>query len=159
MGNKKIQTMEEAFAVIDELQTRVYALEKKVFNKKNKKEKSGGAQVWETFSKYYQMRYKCEPVRNAATNRQCADLVNRVGLEIAVQLVEFYVRKCTDQFYVRNMHQVRYCLRDCEGLVTRMRTNTQMTSAKARQTEKAGASMSASQEYLQHKYGPRSPGK
>lgn len=59
-------------------------------------------------------------------NGQIKNLVNRVGAEDAPRLVKFYL-SLNDPFYVRTLHPVGPMLKDCETLMTRMRTGVQIT--------------------------------
>ena len=135
---------------VDDLERRLEKIEGS--KQRNGRQKTQGSQVWEVYHLYYQKRYGTEPVRNAMANKHCSDLVKRVGLEDAKKVVQYYV-SLNDQFYVKNMHGLRYCLKDCEGLVTRVRKGITMTNKKAQRAENVAAGLMASQSYLEEKYG------
>lgn len=130
------------------------AIDIMVGKKKTKdEEKTQGAQVWDAYAEAYKKRWQVEPVRNATTNNQAKQLVARVGFEPAIELVRFYMIQ-TDAFYVRSMHQLGICLKDCEMLYTRLRSGQNITKRAAEKIETAGATIGASSSYLSRKYGP-----
>lgn len=93
-----------------------------------------GQRVWERYKSAYLDRYKTEPVRNATTNSQLAQLVKRLGGEAACNVAEFYVWH-NDQFYVRARHPPGLLLRDAEGLHTQWATGVRATADEAKNLE------------------------
>jgi hypothetical protein len=79
-----------------------------------------GSRVWVAYAEAYRNFYQSAPERNSKNNKHAADIVKRVGVENALQVVKFYL---TDRspFYVAKVHGLQQCLNDCEGLLTRMR--------------------------------------
>lgn len=104
--------------------------------------KSGGrkppvtAAVWAAYSKAYFHRYGTEPTRNATVNGQLANLVKRLGEKEAPLVAEFYLSH-TDFRYIKALHSVGLLLQDCEKLRTEWITGRKVTTAVARQIEKA----------------------
>lgn len=96
------------------------------------------ATTWAAFADAYRSRYGVEPVRNATTNSQIANLVKRVGAFDAPHVAAFYVRS-NDAFYVRGGHSAGLLLKDCEKLRTEWATNRRMTETQARQMDKTAA--------------------
>ena len=117
-----------------------------------------GSQVYEAYAQAWRRRYPDgQPLRNARINAQAAQIAQRLGVERGIQVVEFYLRQ-TDAFYVRNMHMLQFCARDCEVLAAKMETGKSMTRREADQVETAGASLRASQSYLVRKHAEKAGG-
>lgn len=115
-----------------------------------------GAKVWAAYADAYHFRYKVPPVRNATTNNQALQLTKRVGTDVAVELVRFYVHQA-DSFYLRNMHVIGLCLKDCEMLVTRMLSGKKISQKTAQKMETADSTITASANYLRRKYNNAVP--
>lgn len=128
------------------------AIAKATSRYKSTEDKPAGSQLWEAYVESYVLKYKVEPVRNATTNNQAMQIVRRIGLEPAIELVKFYLTQ-TDAFYLRSMHQLGLCLKDCEMLSVRMRSGKNITKRTADKIESAGATIGASSNYLNRKYG------
>ena len=98
------------------------------------KDKSTGSRAWDAYAMAYMERYGVEPVRNARTNAQLAQLAKRLPEDEICEVVCWYVRS-SNAFYVRDSHGLGLLLRDCEGLRTQWATNSRMTSTEARQMD------------------------
>ena len=98
------------------------------------KDKSTGIRAWDAYANAYLERYGVEPVRNAKTNAQLAQLAKRLPADEICEVVCWYVRS-SNAFYVRDSHGLGLLLRDCEGLRTQWATNSRMTSTEARQMD------------------------
>jgi hypothetical protein len=98
------------------------------------KDKSTGSRAWDAYAMAYVERYGVEPVRNARTNAQLAQLAKRLPADEICEVVCWYVRS-SNAFYVRDSHGLGLLLRDCEGLRTQWATNSRMTSTEARQMD------------------------
>ena len=96
---------------------------------------TGGSEVWSAYSTAYQERYKVEPVRNAKTNKNCSDLVNRLGKDVAVKVVRFYLTH-GHSYYLQKTHAIGLCLQDAESLHTQMLRDSRVTSSQAQQSDK-----------------------
>lgn len=109
----------------------------KTFGKKPKSEKgkTEGAQLWDVYETIYVDRYKTKPVRNAVTNNQCKQIVSRLGLADAIEVVSFYL-KHRDGFYIKNCHSIGLCLRDAESLRTQWARGRAITNNDVKDFEK-----------------------
>ncbi len=114
--------------------------------------------VWEAYEQAFSRRWRRLPVRNAMINGQLAHLVARVGADDAAALVEYYVSQVNEAFYTRDFHPVGLLLRNCEGMLIRMRGATHLTRRQAQQLEQADATVKASKTYLEEKHGSRDDG-
>lgn len=92
------------------------------------------SQVWESYKSAYFQRYKVEPVRNAKVNSNISQIAKRLGIE-AIEVVKFYLTH-NDSFYLKNLHAVSLCLKDCESLRTQMVRGRTVTSNDVRNFEK-----------------------
>lgn len=110
----------------------------------NAPDKPTGRLVWEAYKAAYMMRYHVEPQRNAKVNKQIGLLVQRLGLESAVEVVGFYVSH-NDYSYTRKQHPIGLCLMDAEGLYTQWRTGRQMTTTQAHQQDRTQSNKNAAQ--------------
>lgn len=71
----------------------------------------------EAYQKAYYERYKVDIVMSAKFHSNIAQIVSRVGHEVAPPLLEFFVWH-NDSFYIKGMHGIGLALRDCEALRT-----------------------------------------
>ena len=125
---------------------------KKQTPKKGQKVKvvSDSTRVWNAFSEAYKIRYGVEPVRNAKTNGQVAQLLTRLPKEDCPNLVRFFVAH-HDQFYLRKGHDIGLCLQDSQSLYTQMRQGKIVTSTTARVNERDEGNMQAMNDFLREK--------
>ncbi|MCP5284206.1 MAG: hypothetical protein H6933_04835 [Burkholderiaceae bacterium] len=79
------------------------------------------ASVWKAYADAYCKRYGTNPVRNATVNGQMARLVDRLGVDEAPKVAEFYVWH-GGAFYAKKMHAVGPLLADAEELRTQWAT-------------------------------------
>src|SRR3954466_11321287 len=102
---------EETHALLESLIQRVEKLEAKVFAAEKKKAKgvTDGSLVWDAYSKAYTFRHGHAPIRNAKMSMICKSIAERVGVDDAVEMVDFYVR-INDQFIAKKMHPLGLCL-------------------------------------------------
>lgn len=102
---------------------------------KSKHHTSKSGATWEAYRQSFQARYGVDPVRNAKTNSQLGQLVDRLGQEEAPAVAAFY---CTHDglLYVRGKHCVDLLLRDAEGLRMEWATGRQVTSGQAALTDR-----------------------
>ena len=103
---------------------------------------TGGSEVWAAYAAAYEARYGHAPVRNARTNAQCSQLVGRLGLEAAVNVVRFYLTH-QGRFYVQTCHALGACLKDAEGLHTQMLAGVRVTGSDAQQQDRRQATLGA----------------
>lgn len=90
--------------------------------------------IWEAYKENYFLRYKVEPVRNASVNAKISQLGKRVG-DDALEIVRFYLQH-NDSFYLKNLHSIGLCLKDCESLHTQWKRGRAITGADAKRGEK-----------------------
>ena len=105
-----------------------------------KPEPATGA-TWSSYSQAYQERYKVEPVRNAKTNAQIAQLVARLGADEAPGVVRSYLAS-RNGLYVASKHCTDLLLRDCEKLRTEWATGDVTHQRDARESDRLGSIVS-----------------
>lgn len=98
------------------------------------KQPSQGPKVWDAYRHAYAARYGHDPARNAKVNRNCVDLISRLGVDDAVAVVKFYLTH-NKSFYLEKVHMLQFCLLDCEALLTQMKSNTRFSGTDARRQE------------------------
>lgn len=103
--------------------------------------------TWDGYCSGYAARYGVEPVRNAKVSGQVVNFVKRVGMVDAPDIARWFPGHSAS-FYVSRGHTVDTLLRDAEKLRTEWMTGRVITSTKARQSDRSGATMSALQEVL-----------
>lgn len=94
-----------------------------------------GTDVWAAYAGAYLARYGVQPVRNAKTNRQCQELVKRLGGDGACAVARFYLTHNRD-FYVAKSHDIGLCLSDAESLHTQMMRGSRVTRTQAAMTDR-----------------------
>lgn len=90
--------------------------------------------VWEAYAGAYAGRYGVDPVRNAKTNAQLCQLVDRLGAEEAPLVAAFYVSH-NKPLYVSSRHPVNLLVQDAEGLRTQWATGVKATTTEAKSAE------------------------
>jgi uncharacterized protein YneR len=95
-----------------------------------------GSKVWNSYEGAYLKRYGTKPVRNKKTNGIVKQIIQRLGQDDASEVVRFYVEH-NDSFYLKNTHQIDYCLKSAESLHTQWQRGRAVTSVDVRQFEKA----------------------
>jgi len=106
--------------------------------------KPQGAAVWDAYASVYFSRYGAPPIRNAKMNRLCKTLVERLGVQPAVDVVRFYLIH-DGRWYVQNTHDLSYCVKDAEALHTQMLTGRKVSSATAMEKDRAQGNIEAAQ--------------
>lgn len=86
-----------------------------------------GSRVWDAYEAAYFLRYGQKPVRNAKTNGQCSQLVGRLGANVAIAVVRFFLTH-DNRWYVQSIHALGCCLKDAEGLHTQMLGNHRISA-------------------------------
>lgn len=87
--------------------------------------------TWKAYSQAYGVRYHTDPLRNAMVNGQLANLVARLGAEVAPAVAAFYVRS-NNARYVGAGHSIGMLLMDAEKLHTEWKTGQQGAHTQAR---------------------------
>lgn len=96
-------------------------------------EKDLNREIWEAYRNQYLNLYGVEPIRNAKINTHVDQLRKRLGAE-APKVVEFYFRH-PNGFYIKNSHDISYCLKDAESLRTQMLRNKPITHGEVKRFE------------------------
>lgn len=99
-----------------------------------------GAKVFAAYFDAYAAQYPAPTVFNQDQARWCKKLVQKLGVDDAIKVVQFYV-KHTKQFYVERGHSLQWCVNDAESLRTQALANYQMTSTKARQVDQTASNL------------------
>lgn len=121
--------------------------------KKKKGETVDTSELWNGYREAFLLRYKnTEPNRNARVNAMFAHVAKRIPKENYYEFGGFYVNQ-SDAVYLRAMHDPQLMLRDCETLLTRMKTGVVVTHEGARKIEQQITSANSSRNYLERKYG------
>ena len=95
---------------------------------KPKNDTSQNKEVWSAYETAYFNRYAVTPKKNAKVNSQVKQLVERLGVDDAKKVVEFYLTH-KSPYYIRNTHSLGPCLKDCETLFTQMKRGVAITNA------------------------------
>lgn len=111
-----------------------------------------GAFVWQAYKEAYFARYTIEPQRNAKASTCSKNICERVGVDNALEVVKYYLTR-EDAFYVNSAHEIGLCLRDCQKLVTEMKTRKPMSLSEARRRETSATTDQAIQGYLKSQGG------
>lgn len=117
-----------------------------------KNELTPASVLWSEYARIHEEMYGVPAPRNASINGMLATVARRVPEADLALLVQFFFRQ-TDAWYLREMHHVRCLVRDCEMLLTRMRSGVVITPGKAKQIEQTMANADASRAYLEGKHG------
>lgn len=96
---------------------------------------------WANYAVTYRRRYHVYPIWNKKTAGQMAQLVDRVGIELAPAVAAYYLGM-NNQYYVTKGHPVGLMLQDCETIATQMQTGSQMTQTRARQMDSTQSNLS-----------------
>lgn len=123
---------------------------------KKKKDAVSIVELRDAYERLYEARWKQKPARNATTNGMLATIARRIPAEHHAALGEFFIRQ-NDAFYLRDMHHLRWLVRDCETLLTRMQTGVVITKSKADEISRTSANAQASANYLRQKHGKDTP--
>lgn len=111
-----------------------------------------GAFVWQAYKEAYFARYTIEPQRNAKASTCSKNICERIGVDNALEVVKYYLTR-EDAFYVNSAHEIGLCLRDCQKLVTEMKTRKPMSLSEARRRETSATTDQAIQGYLKSQGG------
>ena len=107
--------------------------------------KSTGSRAWDAYAMAYFDRYGTEPVRNARTNGQFAQIAKRLPANEIEHVVAWYVSSNT-AMYVRDKHGTGLLLRDCEGLRTEWATGLTVTQTTAKLADKKQNNLSVAEQ-------------
>jgi uncharacterized protein YdaU (DUF1376 family) len=74
--------------------------------------------AWAAYAEAFIERYSVEPERNQAVNGQLATLIGKVKAEDVPAVIAFYVRRCTNAYYLQRHHPIDAFCRDYHGIRT-----------------------------------------
>lgn len=100
---------------------------------------------WERFDAAYQAKYNITLPRNAKTNSQVKQLIQRLGKE-APAVAVFYVTQVNEQRVVMASHTLDFLLLNAEGYRTQWASGRSMTNTRARQVDQSQANYNAADE-------------
>lgn len=100
---------------------------------------------WEWFDAAYQERYHTTIPRNAKTNAQVKQLIQRLGKE-APGVARFYVQNVTEPRVLVASHTLDFLLLNAEGYRTQWLNGRAMTQGRARQIDSTQTTASAAEE-------------
>lgn len=132
------------------LNERIDQLEKRLSKLEPKKKKGGNPEnkeIWDHWSRCFEIKYKAEPVRNASINGMIQTLRQRCGVQDAKAAITMYLRD-NDRFLVQNRHHLRFLVSKCESYVVAAKTNRNVTRSEAEKTEKSKGTEQAIFDYL-----------
>ncbi len=107
---------------------------KRVRVKKEKTEPKKGKtiEIWEAYTEAMIKRYKVAPLNSAKSRAVLSQLIDRVGKDVAVDLLKFYFDHPMTK-YVTNGHPLHFLLMDSEWLYTQMKNNRVVTDLKVKE--------------------------
>ena len=91
--------------------------------------------VWEAYATAYAERYGSEPPTSAKNFAHCRQIVERVGIKEAPGLSAWYVKNENMPYYVSRGHPLDSLVKDCDGMLVRMRRGQGMTRKEAGQAD------------------------
>ncbi len=94
-------------------------------------------ETWQSYADAFFERYKTEPVRNAKTNSQIKQLVERLGCD-APHVASWFVHNCNASWNVKTMHSLDGLLSHAEAFRTQWATNNAVTDHQARSVDRMG---------------------
>lgn len=103
---------------------------------------------WEWFDAAYQERYHTTIPRNAKTNAQVKQLIQRLGRE-APGVARFYVQNVTEPRVLVASHTLDFLLLNAEGYRTQWLNGRAMTQGRARQIDSTQTNANVADEALQ----------
>lgn len=103
--------------------------------------------AWTNYAFAYRARYGVWPLWNAKCGGQIAQVIDRVGADLAPKVTAYYLH-LNQAFYVAKMHALGPLVADCESIATQMATNRQMTTTQARQADSSQSNLSAADEAI-----------
>ncbi len=107
---------------------------------------------WKHYARYYELRWKVDPARNAMVNGMIRNIIVRIPQEDHQRLIHFFINQ-NDSWYLKEMHHLRCLLKDCEMLLTRMKSGAVITTGKARMMENASDNLNEAEKFMQKKRG------
>lgn len=106
-----------------------------------------GSQVWDAYSAAFKKRWGDDPPRNAEANSLCKRLVEKLGVDDAPSVAEFYVSH-KDAFYVKAMHPLTLLIRDATRIRTEWSTGRVSTAHAAKEGDLQQHNRQVMRDYL-----------
>lgn len=97
--------------------------EKKKPLPKGAKAPSAVARLWAIYSQGVKAKHNGEPAPSARANGMLSQIVARIGGDPAKAVVEYYLNH-RDPWYARQLHDLRWLVRDCEKLWLELQRQT-----------------------------------
>lgn len=104
-------------------------------------ESNKGFRAWYNYAIPFQARYGFYPIYNAKTAKNMADLVTRVGAEVAPKVAAWYVKMVNDALVVKRHHPTDLLVKGCEGYAIQYQTGRAVTMQEARAIERTAANL------------------
>ena len=104
--------------------------------------------TWAAYSSEYASKYGAAPVRNAKVNANVKAFVQRIGHDEAPGVAAFFVKRVSEAFVVRKMHEFGLLLTSAESYRTQWATNQSMTATRADQIDKTQTNFNAAGEAM-----------
>jgi len=142
--------------MIDEIMLKILAtlerIEQHLADKpKRSKSKPGSSVLADAYKEAFRSRYPVEPVRNASTAGMLSAVAKRIPQEDHAAIAHFFIKQ-NDAWYIREMHHPRCLLKDCENLLTRMKSGLNITPGKAQMISRAAENSEALESYRRGKW-------
>lgn len=104
-------------------------------------ERNKGYRAWYNYAVAYHARYGMHPIYNAKVAKNIADVVERVGADVAPKVAAWYVKLVNDALVVNRCHPVDLLLKGCEGYAIQYQTGRNVTMQEARNLERTAANL------------------
>lgn len=102
--------------------------------------------TWIAYAIAYHGRYNSWPIWNRTVGGQIANLIERIGIELAPLVAVHFVRRVNEEFVVKQMHPVKLLLSDAEKWATQCQTGTTITNTRAKQIDQSQSNYDAAAE-------------
>ncbi|WP_122432100.1 phage replication protein [Pseudomonas viridiflava] len=113
--------------------------------------------VWANYAMAYRKRYGAWPVWNAKVGGQLAQLVDRLGADVAHHVAAHFL-KTSDAAVLRKCHSLNELLANAESYHTQWVTGQRVNGTTARQMERTEANLSAAEQAFQTVLAKRQAG-
>lgn len=105
--------------------------------------------AWTNYAMAYRKRYQAWPVWNAKSGGLIAQLVDRLGADVAHSVAAYYLT-INDARLINDCHSLPALIARAESIHTQWVTNRQMNATTARQLEQTQANVNAAQQAAQN---------
>ena len=90
--------------------------------------------AWQAYREAYLARWRQEPIQDQKNNSAISRIVQRVGGELAPEILKFFVLH-NDGFYIKSTHSLGLALKDVESLRTQFLNGKAITMGDVRKFE------------------------